>query len=305
MKNIHLIYNFKGGVYRILQLQNNNDNIILKSNLKGIFTLLLKYRGCNLYFHQPKSHIICLFLSLFKLNFKSLNCVLHESADFTSNITNNSRARIGFFIRKLIIRLCKKKSVNLFSVSNFVSSSYNINCKKISYLKLFIPLLEGYDCTNKTNSIVILLRKNNAYQSFLLTIALVNKFDIDNIYVFGEEDEVNIFKRSALSNNSINKIIDFDLSYFVSQEHFLQLLSTAKWFISHYEKEGFGLSIFQAMYFGCIIFCPRTGGFIDWLPTSNFNAASYAITGSLHSKDLKRFSNLNIAAAHQYIQSLI
>lgn len=288
MNKTIVTHQLAGGVGSILTKLIEKDQSAItvielsKYNFYDLLFILFKLKCDAIEFHQPRTFFYSFIYIIF--NFSRVykhSIILHECSYFTLNNTNIIKGIIGTCIRFLLLHINKALGVTVFSVSKFISNSYIIECPIISYAGLFKNDLKKINLlhfSEKNKSAVIWLRTGYANDSLRLLLNINRKFNINYIYVFGEHSEVIKFKYLKKSIFELEAILIFDLPNRVPEKNFHNYLNESIFFISSFDKEGYGLSIFFAMYFGCVVICPKRGGYIDWLPSSNFIDLKSTIT---------------------------
>lgn len=259
----------------------------------------------KIFFHQPYSHFCCLMYAF--RNFRSrarLYCVLHEASNYNVGVARYPRALLGTFFRIIVIWLCLLLGVKVLGVSRFVCSTYGLPARTISYLYLFKNVLDqkNSDSIDRKDAAVVWLRRGDAERSALIISRLANVVGLAEIAVLGDVSECDLFRKvleSVLSGKQVKIIND---EYKVSEQRFLQLLQSSKWFVSTYPREGFGLSAFQAVYFGCIVLARRSGALAEWLPVENYAIAAKVMNGTVvAAEEIEAASTMNTKFAMDYI----
>jgi hypothetical protein len=109
------------------------------------------------------------------------------------------------------------------------------------------------------------------YKSFNALLLLASISKLDGFFLLGDIIEVEKFKEHILKGDDFLADLLCETPNVLNFFDFLNLINESKYFISFYPKEGFGLSVFFAMYFGSIVVCEPQGGYIDWLPSLNYD----------------------------------
>lgn len=276
-KDIHIINKNIGGVSSIVNKLSKKSNILLTSEIKEAI-IKIKY-GHTIYFHQPKSHLFCLFYSLFFFKKRNnMHCILHEASHYNYKETSIFRFLIGYSIRISTILLLRLMNIKISGVSNFTLNSYFIfNENKVSYLHLFKKEIENLisDKTKKQYETITFWLRKGSLDSAIDSIEKLSQYKkIKNCYVLGDETSVEKLKSYLLGKN----INVFKTKCKIPPYEFHEILKKSDFFISPYNKEGFGLSVFEAMAAGCICIAPKAGALPEWLPAENFNIFNSSIS---------------------------
>lgn len=270
-KTKHIVNNNIGGVSIILnEISDKNDIIETSDILKKI----VHFNKEDIYvFHQPKSHLWCLLL-LLALRVKSSHCtcILHESSDYNYSGKIISKGFFAFLSRLLIIKIISKLNVKILGVSNYVLSSYCIkNGKLISYLNKLKPkydFLINYKNPQKKNECTAWLRNGDDEYAIKKISKLIDRHLVSHVNLFGDSETVYKVKLKIKKNYPLISFSDYQKK--IDQREFHEILIRTIFFISPFRKEGFGLSLFEAMCAGCICLTPYSGGPKEWLPLENF-----------------------------------
>lgn len=274
-----------------------NENVLFKQTAQG----------GQVFFHQPFSHLCCLIYSLRNWSLRrKFCCVLHEASNYNVGVATAWRAFLGTISRLVVIRLCQLIGVQVRGVSSYVCSTYGVAPKKISYLHLFENQLKSQypGSSFKNDTAVVWLRRGGSLASADILFSLQAKNFVSKVIVLGDKlecDELfDILKKEIIYAN----IEISEEKYHVSEQRFFQMLQSAKWFISVYPREGFGLSAFQAAYFGCIVLAPQKGAIGEWLPRINYEICDeLMVSGQLIFEKILLASKVNATFAQDYIKN--
>lgn len=278
MQNIHFVDKNIGGVGVICSRLSESGDVVHSLSISRIIKEIKKTDSCErIYFHQPRSHLYCMIISfMYPAKKKRFSCILHEAADYNKGVTNIFRSTIGFIARTLVISILNRINVNILGVSNYVLGSYGIlNGQRISYLHLFkeyagLTSKEGMSSDNLLykSTLTAWIRKGDAHR----VIKVINSMEsiglIANVNLFGDNSEVLLLKKQIKKTRNYIKINPHPSR--LRREDFISELEKSTWFISMFDKEGFGLSVFDAMAAGCICLTSKSGAIIEWLPSENF-----------------------------------
>lgn len=310
MREIHVVHRRIGGVGHIISLLESRGFSVLTLKFASFLDFFKSLKCVEyecIYFHQPMSHLYCLFLALTRFNHrKKFCCVLHEASNYNLGVTPLYRAALGAFLRFFVVRACILLGVEVRGVSRFVCSSYLIPPIIIDYTYLFTPALESAQAveTKKALCAVIWLRRGTGKNSFNFLIQLYAIQQVREIVVLGDEIECGAFLNALRNHPSLCKLILVNQEFRVSESVFLLYLAQSRWFVSFYHREGFGLSAFQAVFFGCVVACEWAGALKEWVPIANLNLAKMVESGIYVSfNEVDTVSKINIEFARGYNKS--
>lgn len=309
MQNIHFINKRIGGVGIISDRLEFQGEKICELNFLKLIGEIRDDSGSTIYFHQPKSHLYCALVSfLYPHRIKNFRAILHEAANYNSGVAHFIRALIGYLGRRTVISFLKFLNVEILGVSDYVLRTYGIlSGKRITYLNLFKQDIENIINKNKpdfdrlkSSTITIWVRSGDGVrvQKILNLMSRGNYFR--HVNLLGDKSEVESMKSTIMKTNvpiEINEI-----AAIISREDFIRKLVESTWFLSMFEKEGFGLSAFEAMAAGCVCLTPRSGAINEWLPAENYILFEKILAGSVIDHDLiLKTSNINRAKAKELI----
>jgi glycosyltransferase involved in cell wall biosynthesis len=100
-------------------------------------------------------------------------------------------------------------------------------------------------------------------------LLLINTKLENNFIIFGNTDEIKILLENV-KKLKLDNIASFQVYSLIEKDKFLYLLSQRKWLISTYPLEGFGLTVYEAMYYGLIILVSKSGSMLEIVPEINF-----------------------------------
>lgn len=296
-RKLHVIHRNIGGVGEIThRLQEKLDERIELSKFKFIdFLKIIKYRTIE--FHQPLSHLFAVIIfPIALLMQKQIFIILHEASNYDESISKTSKKRI----RCLIIFICEKLGYKILSVSKYIIDSYNCKANTINYTHLFFDDLlkiQPKKFVEKSGAI-IWMRPGDAERAFSDINIITKNHQLGRITVLGDEFEFLKLKNQLKNSSQNNTKISIEFLNKIPQKYLLEKLSSIKWFINPYPREGFGLTAFQAMYFGAIVIAPKTGAISEWLSSSNLNAINDFHQGRAWGNSaLSNLSEVNIYTA--------
>ncbi|MBO6979323.1 MAG: glycosyltransferase [Prochlorococcus marinus XMU1428] len=169
---------------------------------------------------------------------------------------------IRYYLFKIVILLVRIRRTKSISVSKYTSSIlFSIYKIKTNTLRNSLPysFLKKPLKTKFTKDIDIIFIgratkfKLPSYLLFALEILAAEGF---NIYIIGEGSS----KNKYLLNNKNTKI---NFKNFISHNKCYQMLARSKYFISCSETEPFGIVFLEALFLGCRIISPRSGGALE------------------------------------------
>jgi len=298
-RTLHIIHRDIGGVGAITKrLAEQGDSRIELASLKltDVFKII-QYKKIS--FHQPFSHFIaCLLFPLYFLRKVRISIILHEAADYDLSISKRSKK----YIRRKIVNLCIIFGYEVRSVSQYISSTYGVKKSLVSYTQLFendlsriTPIQNKY----KSNALVW-LRQGDAERALQYIKALEKIYKVKSIAILGNVNECQRIL-TLVVNEKINRKINIIGE--LSQEELLFVLSSIKWFITPYSREGFGLTAFQAMYYGAMVITPYAGALREWLPSDNFRLSNDILNAQQWTDlELIGLSEINTAHAKKMLQ---
>ncbi|MBP5995703.1 MAG: glycosyltransferase [Crocinitomicaceae bacterium] len=267
---INIIHKKKGGVWEVVKRLQDQGNYTTTANFQSVFNLFNK-RQSKLFFHQPTSHLFSLLFFFLGFPRENITVVLHESVSYNYNLTVKSFVKVQ--IRFMVIRLVNILGIRIITVSEFISKSYKLNnIQKVDYSKLFMKEIDlfkdNYAKIPKDSRLAIAwLRPGTHKKTAEVILKLIANHNVSKIVLLGNLVEI---KRTKIELNEKVPKVDVEFSEFLPKNDFYKLLQKSLWFISTYDKEGFGLSIFEASKFGCICLSPPSGAVLEWLPKPNF-----------------------------------
>lgn len=262
----------------------------------------------NIFFHQPFSHICCLWYAITIPKMRSkLCCILHEASNYNFGVTSFWRALIGTICRFLVIRFCSLLGVNVRGVSDFVCSTYLLKPKRISYVHLFRDHLKysNHTKSRKEDLAIFWLRRGDGAYALRFIGSLQSKTSLSSVAVLGDAFECNSFLSRLRATEFSNKVEVLQLDNKIDEQHFFRLLEVAKWFVSTYPREGFGLSAFQAASFGCVVLSQEKGAVREWLPEINHVIAKKLLGTAEHLgfDEITQASMINMKFAQEYLKN--
>lgn len=284
-QNINIINNQKGGVWEIVKKLKEQGNDFALTSFSNLVRFTFN-RENHLYFHQPKSHLFALLLLILGRKKSSITVILHECSDY--NYTRTFRSYFNYCSRWLIIRFLHFLNVRMYSVSDYISKSYNIDkVQKVSYTHLFNDevnrSVKKYSRNEKNEQVALAwLRLGTSSQTLALISKLYFLYKINRIYLIGNPLEIGIIIRECQKLYPSILVISFE---YLPKDEFFMLLAESQWFISTYSKEGFGLSVFEACKFGCICLVSEYGGVSEWLPDLNYKVLNSVLDLKLIDKE--------------------
>lgn len=292
-QDINIINNQKGGVWEIVKKLNEQGNDFALTSFKNL-KYFLANKDNHLYFHQPKSHLFALLLLFLGRKKSSMSIILHECSDYNNigTLTSYFNYRSRFFIIRLLYYL----NVNIYSVSDYISRSYNLNkIQKVKYTDLFYDEInrsvERYSRIHKNEHIALAwLRLGTSNQTVELISKLHLLYTLEKIYLIGNPLEIEI--ATLESQRLFPSIVVVSFEY-LPKDNFFKLLAESRWFISTYSKEGFGLAVFEACKFSCICLVSESGGLTEWLPKLNYKALNFILDSKLVENDLMKQTIIN------------
>ena len=309
MSTIHVINSPVGGAWEIVRrLVERGDKYVLTS--PECFRLILKSKPeVCFHFHQPKSHLFCLFLTLLGKNSAGkFTCVLHESSGYTGGVASKCRSKCGHALRWIVINALRIFNVEIVGVSKYVLHSYNIfNGKKISYLGLFREDLDAILCGHllkRPSTLAVVWIRRGDFLRVTQWIEVLNRRSlVSEVYLFGDSVEVGRVKDYLADRYKDISIAKCNNR--IERSAFLKILAKSTWFISVFDKEGFGLSAFEALCSGCICLLPRAGAIPEWLPACNFHIADCLLETNVDIKlsYLKKVSRYNRILAKEILKN--
>lgn len=163
---------------------------------------------------------------------------------------------------KIVIFLVKIKKTRSLSVSKYANSILNniyeikteTLCNSLPYSFLKQPIKTKF---RKDIDIIFIGRatkfKLPKFLLFSLEILALNGF---NIFIIGEGSST----KNYLLNNKNTKI---NFKNFVNHQTCYEMLARSKYFISCSETEPFGIVFLEALFLGCRIIAPRSGGALE------------------------------------------
>jgi len=271
MKKVVLCFNTQGGAFLAASSEAKStlaDLFIISDS--SLFDFIYTVRGSLvLCFHQPFSFLYAI-LSLFFVKPYQIELVLHESAYMSLRVSSPYSFFIFLFkfftVHILCIAGCKIKSV-----SRYVSKTYMLPFVRyplITYVySSFSPShSQSISFQSKPFVATIFLRPYGNDRKVLQIISSVLKaYHIKYCYIIGSQSQFLNIDGSCL------KIYRYPI---LSRKLFLKLLSFSRLFISPFSREGFGLSVMEAMLYGNLVLCSLKGSYSEIVPRENFNLFS-------------------------------
>jgi glycosyltransferase involved in cell wall biosynthesis len=265
----------------------------------------------TVFFHQPFSHLCCLLYAVAVPNHRArLCCVLHEASNYNLGVAPIGRAIVGSLIRFLVIWCCFMLGIQIKGVSNYVCSTYLMRPKTISFLHLFRESLENatsdISSAPRDNLAVVWLRRGDGKRSYALLCSLYEKAGLSTVVVLGDAlERESLMNMLELGELVPKKIEALDVGCKTSETEFFSMLRRSKWFVSTYPREGFGLSAFQAAYFGSVVLAAKTGAVVEWLPELNYAIAEKILNSAVEIKpeEIQQGSSINIKFARTYLRN--
>lgn len=277
MLKIHFVNNPTGGVGAICERLSSRGDCVYPLSRRALLKYIKTDTDCEIYFHQPRSHLYCLIFSLFHRKIRSsLVCVLHESSNYNTGATNFIRSTIGTYIRRSVIYLNYILGVRVAGVSAFVLRSYGIHKgDRISYVNLFEKDLNKLIFQNKCHThhlnestLTAWVRVGDHDRVTKMIKQLSSNNLVRYVNIFGNESEVGLIKEHLSRDHPSIQIISNP--HCLPHELFLAHLDKSTWFLSLFKNEGFGLSVLEALSAGCVCLVPRSGAIPEWLPEENY-----------------------------------
>ena len=169
---------------------------------------------------------------------------------------------LRYFLFKLVIFIVRIKKTRSLSVSKYTNSIlFNIYKLKTQTLRNSIP----YSFLKKTLKInftkdidIIFIGRATEFKlpSYLISTLEILASEGLNIYIIGEGPS----KKNYLLNNTNTKI---NFKKFISHNKCYEMLERSKYFISCSESEPFGIVFLEALFLGCRVIAPRSGGALE------------------------------------------
>lgn len=298
-KKIHIAHKLIGGVGEILSRMPNS--VIQELNFKNLYKAF-NLPSTEVHFHQPRAHLFAVLFKIASILFikkRKVIIIIHESSNYSSHGNKTIKTQIKYFLRLLNIRVAIIIGVKVYAVSNFVASSYKLKVPLISYIHLFRNELikkQRIEFLDKSGAIVW-LRPNVADQSIIIIRELVNKNLENKFLLVGNEIECD--KLEILIKNQFNNAEVLNIKGIVDKNTFLCYLNNYKWLISTYDKEGFGLTVLEALYFGMIILASKEGALSEIVPPENYEILDKIKNNftDITTENLKIVSEVNVAMA--------
>lgn len=271
MKKIHVVHRRVGGVGHIASLLERSGDEIIPVGIAAVKARVLDNSVQKIFFHQPRSHLCCLLIALICFGRRQmLCCILHEASIYNLGATGKTRALLGALTRLVVVRLCVLLGVEIRAVSAYVARSYGLKFRAISYLYLFSPSLGRLSISaSKTNCAVVWLRRGTAQKSFRCIEKLYGVGMVSQIVLLGDPVEITVMAREIRSCPGLAGLPLSAERSGMPEAEFLECLRDSRWFVSFFPREGFGLSVFQAAYFGCVVLGSWSGAIVEWLPSIN------------------------------------
>jgi glycosyltransferase involved in cell wall biosynthesis len=298
-KNIHIAHKIIGGVGEILSRMPNS--VIQELNLKNL------YKAFNLpinevYFHQPKAHLFAILFKITSILFlkkKKVIIIIHESSNYSNHGNKSIKTQLKYFIRLLNMQLASIIGIKIYAVSNFVANSYKLKIPQISYTHLFRNELikkQRMNFVDKAGALVW-LRPNAADQSINIIRELVKK-NLENKFLL-VGNAIECIKLEILIKNQFKSAEVLNEKGVVDKNTFLCYLNNYKWLISTYDKEGFGLTVLEALHFGMIILASKEGALSEIVPPENYEIFDKIKNNftDITTENLKIVSEVNVAKA--------
>jgi hypothetical protein len=306
MSEIHVVHKRVGGVGHIAKLLESRGMRISKPCLPALSAHVASSGVHKIFFHQPISHLYCLVTAL--LNFRQkhkLCCVLHEASHYNWRAAGLFRSSVGYLVRLLVVRLCALLGVEIVGVSAYVCKSYFLQVRTVSYLSLFKPILEQFAslAQAKSDLAVVWLRKGTGGKSLRYLRNLNQIGMLSGVVILGDPATSDFVRGQLMRDASFADIPVLNVANSIPEADFARYLCRSRWFLSFFPREGFGLSVFQAAYFGCIVLATWSGAITEWLPESNKRILDFLGAGApeIEIDELAHVSEINKAFARKYI----
>lgn len=289
MSSLHIAHRKIGGVADVLSRLEMKGDIVRYIEETKVDEIDFNTFD-TIYFHQPRAHFLLLSLLIFfKIERKKCVVILHES----SNYSFNSLSLKSYFttaVRFVVVNLISSV-VDCKSVSRYISNTFFRQFSLINYCYLYKDTLDSDEVSvlKKDNVAVLWIRKGDSNKHMTLFESNLKFFLSFTYIVLGDRNEVDLLKRSMLSlglnYQGLDNKVEFNL--------FLTFLKRSSIFISLYEKEGFGLSVFFAAYYGNIVFAAKSGAVYNWLPIENYDFMNLVSNGDVTNFDCTLQSEIN------------
>lgn len=289
MSSLHIAHRKIGGVADVLSRLEIKGDIVCYIEDSEVFGIDFDIYD-TVFFHQPRSHLLLLILLFFlKIERRKCIAILHESSNYSFNLISLKSyftTLTRFFIVNLVSIFVECKSVSKY-ISNTFFREFNI----INYCYLYKDVLDSVDVTvlKKDNTAVLWVRKGDFEKHLTLVESNLSFFSSFTYIILGDKSEVDLLKDFFLSRGLDFKKLDNKVEF----NAFLNILKYSSLFISLYGKEGFGLSVFFAAYYGNIIFAANSGAVYNWLPIENYNFMKAVSNGNVTKFDCTLQSAIN------------
>ena len=306
MNEIHVVHKRIGGVGHIAKLLEQQGHVVVLPDAKKVAAFAKDKNVGRIFFHQPLSHLYCLVIVLFNPRLRlKMSCVLHESSHYNIGAAKYFRARLAYLVRLVVIRMSSLIGVEILGVSEYVCASYFLKNKKtIHFLNLFREDLEraSTEVTLKEDLAVVWLRKGTAAQTAFCLTNLKLSGCLSGVVLLGDADEVATVTKRILTDRKLQGVPILNDRPSLKQEEFYTYLCRARWFLSFFAREGFGLSAFQATFFGCIVLAAWSGAIVEWLPVENKKFLDLLASGTLtpDNAEVSRVSAINMKFAREH-----
>lgn len=289
MSSLHIAHRKIGGVADVLNRLEMKGDIVYYIEDTKIDEIDFDTFD-TIFFHQPRAHLLLLtLLFFFKIERRKCIVILHESSNYSFN-SSLLKSYVTTAVRFIIVNLISN-FVECKSVSKYISNTFYRNFSVINYCYLYKDALDSFEISffKKNNIAVLWVRKGDLNKHLMLLKSNLNFFSSLSYVVLGDKEEVGLLKRSlfslGLNYQELDNKVDFN--------SFLNILKYSSVFISLYEREGFGLSVFFAAYYGNIVFAAKSGAVYNWLPIENYDFMNLVSNGNVTNFDCTLQSEIN------------
>jgi len=271
-----ICYSINGGAYAVARQRASilgAKLIVISSAGKWPTYMAIMSSGvCNIEFHQPQALALALLFSIFR-DCSQCSVWLHESS-FYSFRFQSLRLWLSTASRFLIIQILRLRGVRLNPVSSYVSISYCIKPPRNSanlLLKSYFATLppsslklehEEYHQKLDQRSAILFLR---SFHNDARLLASLPRF-CANLQV----SRLTIIGATAAFKLPTDLKCTTKMVGLLSPDEFRALLRSSFLLVSPFTREGYGLSVFEAMILGNIVFVPHRGSYAETVYADNF-----------------------------------